>query len=301
MKKISITVMVIIIIAMTSGMTSAATLSGAAKADPVIMWFNPTDIQVGTPLSVTQLNAVTSVPGDFVYVPKSGTILSVGSHPLHVDFTPTDTAKYNSVSKDVRINVKTASKKDQTITFGALPDKKITDVPFVVSATASSGLPVTFGISGPVTISGNTITITGIGTGPVTVKASQAGDSVYNAAPDVDRTFNVKDVLTSSGTVQGKVFNDLDSDKKIDIGEHGIAHVVVQLTGDDKITKKNKLKVKTDMNGNYIFSNLPDGKYKLHVETKHGWTYTTSTSKKVTIKSGNTITANFGEKPYKKH
>ena len=53
---------------------------------------------------------------------------------------------------------------------------------FTVSATASSGLPVTFSIvSGPATIDGNLITITGTGT--VIVRASQAGDSTYAPAP----------------------------------------------------------------------------------------------------------------------
>jgi hypothetical protein len=94
------------------------------------------------------------------------------------------------------------SKTDQTITFGTLPDKKITDPPFVVSATASSGLPVSFSIvTGPAMISGNKVTISGIGTGPVTIRAFQAGDSYYNAAPYVDRTFNVKTVGTPISSI----------------------------------------------------------------------------------------------------
>jgi hypothetical protein len=65
------------------------------------------------------------------------------------------------------------------------------DAPFAVSASASSGLPVSFAIvSGPATISGNTVTLTGP-TGTVTVRASQAGDVNYFAAPDVDRSFEV--------------------------------------------------------------------------------------------------------------
>jgi len=51
-------------------------------------------------------------------------------------------------------------------------------------------LPVSFSIvSGPASISGNTVTINGVGT--VTVRAMQAGDSKNNAATSVDRTFNV--------------------------------------------------------------------------------------------------------------
>jgi hypothetical protein len=79
---------------------------------------------------------------------------------------------------------------DQTITFGPLDNKSYGEPPFAVSATASSGLSVNFSIlSGPATISGNTVTLTGIGT--VTLRASQAGDTTYNPAPNVDRTFTV--------------------------------------------------------------------------------------------------------------
>ena len=78
----------------------------------------------------------------------------------------------------------------QAITFGSLAAKRINDPPFTVSATASSGLPVTFSIaSGPATIDGNVVTVTGTGT--VTVRASQAGDSTYAPAPNVNRSFSV--------------------------------------------------------------------------------------------------------------
>ena len=83
------------------------------------------------------------------------------------------------------------SKRDQTITFDALINRETTDPPFDVAATSDSGLAVTFAIqSGPATIEGNTVTLTGE-EGIVTVRASQAGDGVYNAAVDVDQMFNV--------------------------------------------------------------------------------------------------------------
>jgi hypothetical protein len=79
----------------------------------------------------------------------------------------------------------------QSITFAAIPNHQPGDAPFTVSASASSGLPVSFAIaSGPATISGNTVTLTGP-TGTVTVRASQAGDLDHTAAPDVERSFEV--------------------------------------------------------------------------------------------------------------
>jgi uncharacterized protein YegL len=82
------------------------------------------------------------------------------------------------------------AKASQTITFNALAGKTYGDVPFALSGSSSSGLTVSFSIvSGPATISGSTVTITGVGT--VTVRASQAGNTNYNLAADVDRSFIV--------------------------------------------------------------------------------------------------------------
>ena len=80
---------------------------------------------------------------------------------------------------------------DQTITFDPIGDKFTTDGPFQLVASASSGLPVSFSIvSGPASVSGNTVTLDG-NTGTVVVRASQAGDANYNPAPDVDQSFDV--------------------------------------------------------------------------------------------------------------
>ncbi|MGN6672035.1 MAG: InlB B-repeat-containing protein, partial [Thermomicrobiales bacterium] len=84
-----------------------------------------------------------------------------------------------------------AAKADQTITFGALPNRVTTDPPFTVSATASSGLAVTFTASGVCTVSGSTVTLTGA-VGPCAITAQQAGDTTYNAAPDVTQSFSVQ-------------------------------------------------------------------------------------------------------------
>ena len=97
----------------------------------------------------------------------------------------------------------------QTISFGALTDKTYGNSPFTVSAYASSGLPVSFNIqSGPATISGNTLTITGAGT--VTVRAKQEGSIDYNAAPRVDQSFTVNQAnqTISFGALPAKTYGD---------------------------------------------------------------------------------------------
>jgi len=76
------------------------------KANPVITWANPVDITYGTPLSATQLNASTTIPGTWIYSPIIGTILNAGlNQSISVTFTPTDISNYNEAYKTVQINV----------------------------------------------------------------------------------------------------------------------------------------------------------------------------------------------------
>jgi hypothetical protein len=158
------------------------------KATPLITWSNPANIVYLTPLGAAQLNATASVPGTFVYTPISGTVLNAGaSQSLHVDFTPTDSTNYLLALKDVTITVLRAP---QTITFGALPDKVIGDLPFSVTASASSSLSVTFTASGDCSVVGNTVTLLKAGT--CTVTAQQAGNTNYEPAEDVPQTFTIQ-------------------------------------------------------------------------------------------------------------
>ena len=89
----------------------------------------------------------------------------------------------------------TAQKADQTISFGAPADKTFGDADFTLSATATSGLAVSFAVSGQCTVSGATVDITGAGS--CTVTASQAGNANYNAAADVQRSFLIAKAATS--------------------------------------------------------------------------------------------------------
>jgi phosphodiesterase/alkaline phosphatase D-like protein len=78
---------------------------------------------------------------------------------------------------------------NQTIAFGPLANKTFGAAPFAVSATASSGLPVSFAANGNCTVTGAVVTITGAGS--CTITASQTGDSNYSPALDVSQTFSI--------------------------------------------------------------------------------------------------------------
>lgn len=93
-------------------------------------------------------------------------------------------------------------KLDQTITFETPGDKVYGDPSFQISATASSGLPVALAIvSGPATIAGTAVTLTGAGS--VTIRATQPGNGGWAAAPALERTFTVAPrpiTITRSGS-----------------------------------------------------------------------------------------------------
>ena len=84
----------------------------------------------------------------------------------------------------------TLAKSSQTIDFPAIGAQIATNV-LTLSATASSGLGVSFAVAGgPATISGGT-TLSFTGAGTVTVVASQAGNESWNAAPNATNVFVV--------------------------------------------------------------------------------------------------------------
>ena len=80
----------------------------------------------------------------------------------------------------------TIAKGTQTITFDTIPPKVFGDAPFTVTATASSGLPVSFSASGACSNVGAIVTIDSAGDCVVT--ASQDGDGTWAPAPDVEQT-----------------------------------------------------------------------------------------------------------------
>ena len=78
----------------------------------------------------------------------------------------------------------------QTIAFNSLTPVTYGAVPITLSATDTSGLPVTFTVkSGPATLSGNVLTATGAGS--VVVAADQAGNALWQAATEVTQTLTV--------------------------------------------------------------------------------------------------------------
>jgi hypothetical protein len=99
-------------------------------------------------------------------------------------------ATYNAATEvSANIVVSNAPKTNQTITFSSLAAKVFGDADFNVSATATSNLPVTLSATGSCSLTSSMVKITGAG--DCSIKASQAGDTTYNAATDVTQTFAI--------------------------------------------------------------------------------------------------------------
>jgi surface protein len=119
---------------------------------------------------------------------SGSTVTIVGAGSAVITATQAGNANYNAATPVEQTLV--VNKAAQTITLEEIEDKLADAEAFEVVASASSGLPVTFKISGPAIISGNTITLDGT-TGLVTVTASQAGNENYLAAEQVEESFEV--------------------------------------------------------------------------------------------------------------
>jgi endonuclease I len=96
----------------------------------------------------------------------------------------------------------------QTITFNAIGSAVFGTPSVSLTATASSGLSVSYSSSNPAvaTVSGSLVTIVGAGT--TTITASQAGDAVYAPAATVGQSLVITPKpLTVSATVANKVYD----------------------------------------------------------------------------------------------
>lgn len=117
-----------------------------------------------------------------------------GTYPITASAGTLSAANYSFqfVNGSLTVNAApVATKTSQSISFGSLAARTYGAAAFTLSASASSGLPVSYTSSntGVATISGNTVTIRGAGSTVIT--ASQAGDATYAAAVAVNQTLTV--------------------------------------------------------------------------------------------------------------
>jgi hypothetical protein len=115
--------------------------------------------------------------------------LAVGSHVVFLRSTTYYGEKGDSPSYSVNVN--SDGLLPQSITFPAISNRTVDSGAFEVSATASSGLPVSFisANTAVCTIAGSTVTL--ISTGTCTIAANQDGNNAYAAAGEVTQSFQI--------------------------------------------------------------------------------------------------------------
>jgi hypothetical protein len=173
-----------------------ATLTIAKAAQTVAFTIAGASFNVGSTLT---LNATASsgLPVTFALVSGSATLSGSSvtitqAGAVSIRATQAGNDNYLAATADQGFTGVSTTKTAQTIAFGALTNVTADAGVLTLSATASSGLPVSFTlVSGPATLVGtNTLVLSG-GSGLVVVRASQAGNTTFAAAPDVVRSFAV--------------------------------------------------------------------------------------------------------------
>lgn len=172
--------------------TFANTLIGSTSAEQDVTLLN-----LGTgPLNISKPTGNFSLGGTNATCSTSTPLASATSCVLGIEFTPTTTGLLSgseaiSATQTIALSGNGSGgtgNQSQTISFSN-PGAQSYGTPLTLAATASSGLPVSYSVTGPATVNGSTLTFTG--TGSVTVKATQAGNSSYSAASPVSQTFTV--------------------------------------------------------------------------------------------------------------
>jgi hypothetical protein len=175
------------------GTTNQSVTFVIAKGTPVISnWPSASPITYGQAVSNSVLTGGVANPaGNFTWTVSTNRP-NAGTNLQSVTFMPTATNNYVAVSTNIPLVV---AKGSNNIIFGALPIKYVGDAAFNLTATASSGLTVTYTSSNPnvATVLGSLVTIMGEGT--TTITANQAGDSNWNAAASVTQTLTVQPAI----------------------------------------------------------------------------------------------------------
>jgi hypothetical protein len=183
-----------------------------SPANQIVTLTNPGPLTFGDAPFIESASASSGLMVDLNVLSGPATVSAenlvtlTGAGTVVLQGTQSGDANYNAAAPvDLTLNVGQGS---QTIAFGPMSNQTVGDASFPVSATADSDLPVSFTIlSGPATLSGNVITITGAGT--VTIEATQTGNANYSAAEDAVQSFVVdpSPAITWTGTGDGVSWN----------------------------------------------------------------------------------------------
>jgi hypothetical protein len=177
--------------------TESQTIMFSAPASPVNYGVVPITLSAssssGLSIAFSVISGPGTISGSTLTITGAGTVVVAANQAGNSNY-----AAATQVTQSVVVN-----QASQTITFTA-PTSPVTYgvLPITLSATSTSGLAVTFSVvSGPATVSGSTLTITGVGT--VVVAANQAGNTNYTVATQVTQSI----VVNAIGAAATPVFS----------------------------------------------------------------------------------------------
>jgi hypothetical protein len=166
--------------------TASQTISFTAPTSPVTYGVSPITLVAtggasGNAVVFSVVSGPATVSGSTLTITGAGTVVVAANQAGNANYSAA-----TQVTQSITVN-----QASQTISF-TQPTSPVTYgvSPITLSASSTSGLAVTFSlVSGPGTVSGSTLTITGVGT--VVVAANQAGNTNYSAATQVTQSIVV--------------------------------------------------------------------------------------------------------------
>jgi fibro-slime domain-containing protein/RHS repeat-associated protein len=118
---------------------------------------------------------------------------------------------------------------------------------------------------------------------PIVVKVTDAQGGVAT------QSFDLKVVPSNPGEIRGTVYRDANENATKNIDEIGLQGRTVYIDENlDGQRNLDEVSTTTDLNGNYVFKNLPSGAYKIEVENQSNWKVTGGTGA-VILGSGQTL------------
>jgi hypothetical protein len=133
---------------------------------------------------------IASVSGNVVNLLGAGTVSVVASQSGNTNYAP-------ATPVSTRFAV---AKGSQSINFGLLSGVQVGSTPFRLSATASSGLPLSYTASSSNIVSVDASGwVTALNSGTVTITASQSGNANWNSASSVSRSLVVSGTAATPG------------------------------------------------------------------------------------------------------
>jgi alpha-tubulin suppressor-like RCC1 family protein len=163
-------------------LASFMTIPSQTYSNGATVSITPPTASSSLPVTVTVKSGPATIAGNTVTLTGAGTVVLAANQSGNANYL---------AASEVTTSFSVAQSSQTIAPFSPISGHTYGDASFSVTApTASSGLPVVLSVlSGPAMISGNKVTLTGVGT--VVLAANQAGNANYTAASEVITSFSV--------------------------------------------------------------------------------------------------------------